>query len=198
VRNLDVNPQLFKHKLFQRIYHDLSEDKLALPTLPEVLVRIQTVVEEQQFADELISVVASDPAISAVVLKIANSAVYRKGDLVDTVKDAVVLIGVEQLKDILLKNVTRNLHYSHSPEIIKRVQAEQPQDQFALTRIMVEERAKTASPRWRADCLSRRLSILERQPVSISMDGQQSRRSNPCSYLLRNSPVRSLENYLAG
>jgi len=123
VRNLDVNPQLFKHKLFQRIYHDLSEDKLALATLPEVLVRIQTVVEEQQFADELISVVASDPAISAVVLKIANSAVYRKGDLVDTVKDAVVLIGVEQLKDILLKNVTRNLHYSHSPEIIKRVQA---------------------------------------------------------------------------
>lgn len=86
---------------------------------------------------------------------------------------------------------------AHS-QIIKRVQAEQPQDQFALTRIMVEERAKTASPRWRADCLSRRLSILERQPVSISMDGQQSRRSNPCSYLLRNSPVRSLENYLAG
>ena len=123
VRNLDVNPQLFKHKLFQRIYHDLSEDKLALPTLPEVLVRIQTIVEEQLFADELMSVVASDPAISAVVLKIANSAVYRKGDLVDTVKDAVALIGVEQLKDILLKNVTRNLHYSYSPEIIKRVQA---------------------------------------------------------------------------
>ena len=123
VRNLDVNPQLFKHKLFQRIYHDLSEDKLALPTLPEVLVRIQTVVEEQLFADELMAVVASDPAISAVVLKIANSAVYRKGELVDTVKDAVALIGVEQLKDILLKNVTKNLHYSYSPEIIKRVQA---------------------------------------------------------------------------
>lgn len=90
-----------------------------------------------------------------------------------------------------------SLHQAHS-QIIKRVQAEQPQDQFALTRIMVEERAKTASARWRADCLSRRLTILERQPVSVSLDGQQARRSNPCSYLLRNSPVKSLENYLAG
>ena len=90
-----------------------------------------------------------------------------------------------------------SLHKAHS-QIIRRVQTEKPQDQFALTRILVEERAKKASPRWRADCLSRRLSILERQPVSVTMNGQQSRRSNPCSYLLRNCPVRSLENYLAG
>jgi len=83
-------------------------------------------------------------------------------------------------------------------QIIRRVQREKPEDQFALTRILVEERAKKASRRWRADCLSRRLSILERQPVSISLDGQRSRRSNPRSYLLRNCKVISLENYLAG
>ena len=90
-----------------------------------------------------------------------------------------------------------SLHSAHS-QIRRRVQQEQPQDQFALTRILVEERAKKASPRWRADCLSRRLCILERQPVSISLEGQQSRRENRCSYLLRNCPVRSLESYLAG
>jgi len=90
-----------------------------------------------------------------------------------------------------------SLHKAHS-QIKRRVAAEKPQDQFALTRILVEERAKKASKRWRADCLSRRLSILERQPVSVSLDGQRSRRSNPCSYLLRNCPVRGLENYLAG
>jgi len=123
VQTLEVNSQLFKHKLFQRIYHDLSEDKLSLPTLPEVLVRIQSIVEEQHFTDEVVLVVSSDPAISAVVLKIANSAVYRRGQFVDTVREAVALIGVERLKDILVNNVSRNLHYSYSPEIIKRVQA---------------------------------------------------------------------------
>lgn len=123
VQNLDVDSRLFTHKLFQRIYHDLSEDKLALPTLPEVLVHIQSLVEKQHNPAELASVITSDPALAAAVVKIANSAVYRRNHLVDTVPEAVNLIGVEQLKEILLKNVTESLHYSYSPEIITRVQA---------------------------------------------------------------------------
>ena len=90
-----------------------------------------------------------------------------------------------------------SLHKAHDA-IRRRVAREQPADEFALTRIVVEERAKKAAKRWRADCLSRRLCILERQPVSVSLDGQRSRRSNNSSYLLRNSPVRGLEKYLAG
>ena len=82
--------------------------------------------------------------------------------------------------------------------IRRRVAREQPADEFALTRIVVEERAKKAAKRWRADCMSRRLCILERQPVSVSLDGQRSRRSNGSSYLLRNSRVKGLEKYLAG
>lgn len=82
--------------------------------------------------------------------------------------------------------------------IRQRVAAEQPADEFALTRIVVEERAKKASPKWRADCLSRRLCILEREPVSVALDGQRARRSNPQSYLLRNSRVKGFEGYLAG
>jgi hypothetical protein len=82
--------------------------------------------------------------------------------------------------------------------IKRRVMAEQPTDEFALTRIAVEERAKKASIRWRADCLSRRLCILERKPVSVILDGQRARRSNRSSYLLRNSGVKGLDRYLTG
>lgn len=83
-------------------------------------------------------------------------------------------------------------------EIRSRVFNEMPRDEFALTRIVVEERAKKASPRWRADCLSRRLSILEREPVRVSMNGQSSKRSNSGYYLLRNSPIKNLDDYLEG
>lgn len=83
-------------------------------------------------------------------------------------------------------------------EIRTRVFNEMPADEIALTRIVVEERAKKASPRWRADCLSRRLSILERQPVTVSMNGHRSKRANPGYYLLRNSPIKDLDDYLEG
>lgn len=124
VQDLNVDSNLFRHKLFQRIYHDLSEDKLALPTLPEVILHIDPLVESQHAEKHLTGIVSSDPALAAAVVKIANSAVYRKTNtIVDTVADAVSLIGIDRLKDILLNNVTQSLHYSYSPDIVKRVQA---------------------------------------------------------------------------
>ena len=51
--------------------------------------------------------------------------------------------------------------------IRRRVAIEQPADEFALTRI------------------------------TVVLNGQRARRSNPRSHLLRNSPVKGLERYLA-
>jgi len=80
--------------------------------------------------------------------------------------------------------------------IRRRVQREQPQDDFHLTRIAVEERGRKADARWRADCISRRLCIIERDPVKVVDSGQTAERDNPNLYLLRNAPVSQVERYL--
>lgn len=80
--------------------------------------------------------------------------------------------------------------------IRRRVAEEQPKDEFHLTRIAVEERGRTASTEWRADCISRRLCILEREPVQVSEAGKVAERSNPNLYLLRNAEVLEAEQYL--
>lgn len=77
--------------------------------------------------------------------------------------------------------------------IRRRVEQESLADQLAVTRIAVEERAKTAATRWRADCLRRRLSILEHEPVAVTLSGQQAKRSNDRLYLMRNSGVKDLD-----
>ncbi|MCB1859038.1 MAG: hypothetical protein KDI63_12225 [Gammaproteobacteria bacterium] len=82
--------------------------------------------------------------------------------------------------------------------IRRRVAREQPVDQRQLVRIAVEERALKALKRFRADCLSRRLSILERQPVTVVKEGVRSTRSNGRLYLLRNSRVERLDRFLSG
>lgn len=81
--------------------------------------------------------------------------------------------------------------------IRRRIAAENPLDEFALTRIAVEERGRTASPEWRADCISRRLCIIEREPVRVSEAGHNAERDNPSLYLLRNAPVTQIERYLS-
>ena len=80
--------------------------------------------------------------------------------------------------------------------IRRRVQNEQPRDEFELTRIAVEERGRKADTPWRADCISRRLCILEREPVRVAESGQTAQRDNPNLYLLRNAPVSRVEQYL--
>lgn len=81
--------------------------------------------------------------------------------------------------------------------IRRRIERENPQDEFALTRIAVEERGRTANAQWRADCISRRLCILEREPVRVIESGQSAQRDNPQLHLLRNAPVHQMERWLA-
>ena len=88
-----------------------------------------------------------------------------------------------------------SLNKAHAA-IRRRIEREDPQDEFALTRIAVEERGRKASKRWRADCISRRLCILDRQPVRVEESGQVASRDNPNLWLLRNAPVRQMERYL--
>lgn len=80
--------------------------------------------------------------------------------------------------------------------IRRRVAEEAPEDEFTLTRLVVEERARAANPQWRADALSRRLGILDRQAVAVTIDGIRARRANPRLYLLRNGRVKRLDAYL--
>jgi len=77
-----------------------------------------------------------------------------------------------------------------------RVQREQPDTQLKLVHIAVEERGRTADPAWRADCISRRLGLLYREPRPVREAGVSARRENLRVYLVRNVPVRGAEQYL--
>ena len=77
-----------------------------------------------------------------------------------------------------------------------RVKAENPTTQIALVRIAVEERGKLALPAWRADCVSRRLGILDREPRTVRLNGKTVTRQHPRIYLVRNTRVTGAEQYL--
>lgn len=77
-----------------------------------------------------------------------------------------------------------------------RVAREKPTTQTALVHIAVEERGRTAAKPWRADCISRRLGILYRQPMKVTEAGQTSSRENLRMYLVRDVAVTGAEHYL--
>lgn len=92
--------------------------------------------------------------------------------------------------------IQQGSHQKASRQIRKRILTEQPEDELGLTLITVEERAKKANKAYRADCLSRRLGILFREPRKVTLDGVSAKRVNSKLYLVRDTNVNGVERYL--
>jgi hypothetical protein len=75
-----------------------------------------------------------------------------------------------------------------------RVAQSRPRDQFELVRIAVEARGRTAAPQWQADCVSRRVGILNGVPETV--EGHQ--RANINFYLLRDVRIRDARTAATG
>lgn len=74
-----------------------------LPTLPEVLTRILDVLDDEaSSAEDITTVLASDPVITARILRLANSAFYGARFQIDTIQRAVVTVGFEAVKQLAL------------------------------------------------------------------------------------------------
>jgi HD-like signal output (HDOD) protein len=72
-----------------------------LATLPEVTVRIIQVVENpKSTAKDLHHIIRTDPALSAKLLKVVNSAFYGLPGQVATVERAIVLLGMSAVKNL--------------------------------------------------------------------------------------------------
>lgn len=82
---------------------DLVLEIAELRPLPAVAVRVLGLGEDDRFsAHELAAIIASDQALTARVLRLANSAYYGYARRITTVRDAVVLVGFRALRSSAL------------------------------------------------------------------------------------------------
>lgn len=81
-----------------------------LPTPPIVFEQIQKVINEPDTSvGDIASILSEDPAMSIKVLKLTNSAFYGLQREVDSVKHAVMIIGLEAVKNLVLSASVLNM-----------------------------------------------------------------------------------------
>lgn len=82
----------------------LVNDTIELPTMPEVLLRLNEVLANpDSAADDVAKVVAKDPAVATNLLRIVNSAYYGLQVRVSSVNLAVSVMGFNMTKKVALK-----------------------------------------------------------------------------------------------
>ena len=86
-----------------------------LPTPPIVFQQIQKALsEEDASAAQVAAILQEDPAISAKVLRLTNSAFYGLPREIETVKQAVVIIGMEAVRNLVLSASVLDMFHGDS------------------------------------------------------------------------------------
>jgi HD-like signal output (HDOD) protein len=83
---------------------DLIRSAISLPTLPQIVARINALVDDPDVGTrEIGAAVAEDAPLAAKVLKIANSAYYGLRERVLSTEHASAVLGVRQLRTIAMQ-----------------------------------------------------------------------------------------------
>ena len=82
---------------------DLLHGDIKLASPPEIFARLRRLLEEPDSTTNMLAeVIERDPGISARVLKLANSAFYALPHAVESIAEAISLIGIREVKGIVL------------------------------------------------------------------------------------------------
>ncbi|MDC9514862.1 HDOD domain-containing protein [Pseudoalteromonas sp. CST5] len=97
----------------------INNDTLVLPTLPEVAIKVRQAADNPDVnLMQMSDVIGQDPALSARMIKVANSAIMGRAVKVSNLQQAVTRIGLRQIKNIATAMAMEQLFVSNN-ELIK-------------------------------------------------------------------------------
>jgi HD-like signal output (HDOD) protein len=122
-----------EHQLLVGLLKKLKDDTLVLPTLPEVAMRVQEVVARPETSLKQVGdIIGQDAAISARIVKVANSVMYCRGPKAENIRAAVNRIGLVKIKAIATSVAMEQLFIS-SNEMVWEVMDEVWQTSVEVT-----------------------------------------------------------------
>ncbi len=81
---------------------ELASNVTQLVSFPDVAFAIdEAISDDQSSASDIGALILSDPALTAAVLRVANSALFNVAGEVDSIDRAVSLVGMRELRDIV-------------------------------------------------------------------------------------------------
>jgi HD-like signal output (HDOD) protein len=124
-----------------QLFQDLMSGSLKLPSLPSVAQRIQQAfADESVNAESICTIIQSDPAITAKLIMIANSAFYRGQAQIESLQQAVVRLGLETTRKWVLSYAVKELFQSKTSDMKAQMQKmwKHSQHVASLSRLMAK------------------------------------------------------------
>lgn len=118
-----------------------------LTSLPTVYLRIREELDSEDCSlAEVARIITADPALTARLLHVVNSALYGYGGRIDTIQRAVTILGLQQVHDLVLTMSIGSVFQNVKPEHMDMKRFWQGSVMCGLAARETGQRAKLANP----------------------------------------------------
>lgn len=118
----NTTASLAKNRLYLDCYRYMQSEKLALPTIPDVSFKIRRAINDEKANNNKISrVVQIDPTITARLIKIANSPLYRGRRIIESCPEALTRLGLKAAQDIITAFAMKSVFKAKSQTIRRKM-----------------------------------------------------------------------------
>jgi putative nucleotidyltransferase with HDIG domain len=116
--------QATKDAFVSKLLKDLDEDRLVLPTLPEVAIKVRDTLEDENASmKQVAEVIGTDAALTARIIQVANSPLLRTSRPSETVDAAVARMGSTMVRNLVTSMVMEQMFQATTEATDKRLRA---------------------------------------------------------------------------
>ncbi|MBW0148872.1 HDOD domain-containing protein [Marinobacter arenosus] len=102
----------------------IENDKLVLPTLPEVALQVREIAESEDSAiADLVKVISNDTALSARLIRVCNSPLFRGSRAIENLNMAVSRLGMAYTSNLAMGLAMEQMFQATSDMVDKRLRA---------------------------------------------------------------------------
>jgi len=120
---IEIDQSDEENALTIQLFQDLMSGNLKLPSLPHVAQNIQQAFADSAAnAESICTIIQSDPAITAKLIMISNSALYGGKAKFESLQQAVVRLGLETTRKLVMTYAVKELFQGKTPNMKTQMQ----------------------------------------------------------------------------
>lgn len=96
----------------------IIEKAKEIPPLPQIATRVLSIMRKDDYSlSEIVYLVSKDLALTAEILKMANSAIFSPKEEIKDLRHAIVILGAKNLKNLLIALSMKSYFYNDGSKI---------------------------------------------------------------------------------
>jgi HD-like signal output (HDOD) protein len=120
--DIDLPEQIAGNRFFTSFSEAYRQNKLSLPSLPNVALRLKEAMEQDLGINEVVKIIEVDVAIVAKLIQLANSPIYSPILPITNCQAAVTRLGLDQTRKLVMSISLKQLFRCQNMQLMEKMQ----------------------------------------------------------------------------